>query len=1183
MSGRTISAPGPAAAAPSEAFLRRNLAAIAAHSPDAARAIADAGPCPDASFELARDGLLTASLADAWGRRTLLASRHAPAHEADRFAESVDLDRAAVIVLRGFALGHHARSILARGRNSALLVIFEPDTAMLRAVLERQDHAGWLADPLVRIVTTHADAAVIGRALEGSEGLVALGLSIVDHPASARRIGQAAEAFAATLAAVVRSIRTNVVTTLAQADTTIRNQLMNLGAYARAQGIAPLRGSCAGRPAIVVSAGPSVRRNLHRLAEHRVRDRFVIIAVQTMLRPMLDAGIKPHFVTALDYHEISRRFYEGLTEHDVRGVTLVAEAKANPAILDAWPGALRCPADGFLDRILAAGPEARGPIRAGATVAHLAYYLARHLGCDPAVLIGQDLGFTDGQYYAAGAAIHTVWGSELGEFCTLETLEWQRIKRMGGRLITAADHLGRPVFTDDQMQTYRHQFERDFAADNAAGLRVVDATEGGVAKAGAAMMTLDEAIDRFGHGPHVELPPTPAPLDRRAERDALARLRDVRADVWKIAQHSRDAKALIDRMQDHPDDARRVNDLIRDAHEIRARVQALEPAFGLVHAINQRGTLRRARADRAIHLAQDDPHAEQRARMGRDAGNVQALAEAADELGELMDAAVRAHEGRAPKLTREAPARARLTGPKPIVWAAVVADPDRSDLGVRRDLAAPALRGLSPLRLTLERLARSRALAGVAVATTERGAAARAAGIDPSGGAVLGLPVRIIEIDDQPIAQRRRAIRGARAFTPHAWRGGAGGWSYADELVYPDALADVLTETNADALLLAGADWGLIDPDLCRQAVERFAEAPDTNRLVFSQAPVGLAPVLLERSLIEALRAKRDEAGSFASVGALLGYIPVQPTADPIAGPACLGVEPLLRDLGERLTLDTRARVARIAAALRDTDTAMAPADQIARAIAAADDAPRGPEHLVIELVAADGSLADADRAIALIRQAASAREDLALTLAAERTVAALADPLDHPELARIAQAARGAGALALHIRTPLLAGPARALTLMDMGLDAVSIDLVADDRGTFARLAGRDGFDDARRAAHALLEARAGRPRADGLAAPWLIARITRRDAVYEQLDALYDRWLMAAGAAVVDPLPEPIHGERIEPLPPPPAVAERLARRTMLLRASLATPEGVHTRDGLLAAWRRCTAREGLLVEAA
>ncbi len=57
-------------------------------------------------------------------------------------------------------------------------------------------------------------------------------------------------------------------------------------------------------------------------------------------------------MTALDYHEISRRFYEGLSASDVEGITLVVEPKANPAILSAYPGAIRCVGDDVLDRVL---------------------------------------------------------------------------------------------------------------------------------------------------------------------------------------------------------------------------------------------------------------------------------------------------------------------------------------------------------------------------------------------------------------------------------------------------------------------------------------------------------------------------------------------------------------------------------------------------------------------------------------------------------------------------------------------------------------------------------------------------------------------------------------------------------------------------------------------------------------
>src|SRR5690606_17778274 len=158
----------------------------------------------------------------------------------------------------------------------------------------------------------------------------------------------------------------------------------------------------------------SLRRNIGLLARDGVCDRFLIVAVQTALKPLLAAGVVPHFVTALDYSDISARFYEGLAPEDVAGATLVVEPKASPAITRAWPVAVRMPRSGFLDELLGlelAGDH--GELRPGATVAHLAYYLARHLGCDPVIFIGQDLGFTDGQYYASGAAIHNVWAGEL--------------------------------------------------------------------------------------------------------------------------------------------------------------------------------------------------------------------------------------------------------------------------------------------------------------------------------------------------------------------------------------------------------------------------------------------------------------------------------------------------------------------------------------------------------------------------------------------------------------------------------------------------------------------------------------------------------------------------------------------------------------------------------------------------
>jgi hypothetical protein len=56
----------------------------------------------------------------------------------------------------------------------------------------------------------------------------------------------------------------------------------------------------------------------------------------------------------------------------------------------------------------------------------------------------------------------------------------------------------------------------------------------------------------------------------------------------------------------------------------------------------------------------------------------------------------------------------------------------------------------------------------------------------------------------------------------------------------------------------------------------------------------------------------------------------------------------------------------------------------------------------------------------------------------------------------------------------------------------------------------------------------------------------------VYEQIESFYDESLMACGAAVIDPLPAPIPGERIEPLPVPDRVANRLAARRVRVLAT-------------------------------
>ncbi|TVQ32253.1 MAG: DUF115 domain-containing protein [Phycisphaeraceae bacterium] len=1157
--------------------LESNLSAIGAASPHIVAMLRQTDAAPGIEFIPTEDNGALSAMMDG----KALASRRRPLEEAKRLAETVDLRKAGAVVVMGFGLGHHVAALAKRMKREGIIIVYEPDLRLLRAAMERIDHGSWLRESNVVFLTDAEDTASMSALLNGAEGVLAMGVHILEHPPSRSRLGDSARRFGVNFSGLVTSVRTTVVTTMVQTEVTMRNLFMNADHYCLRAGVADLAGACAGRPAIVVSAGPSLERNIHLLKTPGVRERVVIIAVQTTLKTLLAMGVKPHFVTALDYHEISRRFYEGLTESDVEGVTLVAEPKANPAILDAFPGAIRCAGDGLLDRAL--GEELageHGDLTPGATVAHLAYYLARHLGCDPVALIGQDLGFTDGQYYSAGAAIHDVWACELNSFNTLEMMEWQRIARAKSMLRRATDHLGRPVYTDEQMSTYLAQFERDFKADAQRGLTTIDATEGGVAKAQTRPMALSDFLERHA-GPDAPLLPALAPAAPAGEASMRAgarkRLDEVRRGVVRMGALSRQTASLLERIRENHGDQKLVNKLIAQVNRIRDEVQAIDPGYELVQKLNQTGAFKRARADRELRLEAGLTALEtQRRQIDRDAMNVRWLAEAADAMAEILEEACKALDG-APKRTRDvsrgeiasidspdgagerknAPSR-RATRR---IGAVIPVELERTALGTRRDQGATFL-GRHPLRATLERLARCRRLDRVVLLTDAPEALERI--VRPE---IRGLRIEIVATEGPPLGRRVEGLRGARLWTDNSWRGGLGSFTCFDEALAPEATAAALERFDLDGALLVGADWCLVDPELCDAVIERHLERPEKHRVSFSQAPPGLAGCVIERGLVTDLAATMDKGGSFASVAGLLGYVPVKPQADPIAHPMCAPVSPLVRDTLFRCIPDSAPRRVMLEQAMlliagdRGWSAVVeADAETIAQAIRERmRDMPTGlPKQTIVELCPGRRSLGrrvewlwpggDVVERPVMTRELA---DRIFTALGEERNdavvdFAGFGDPLLHPECIEFVKLAKDCGVAGVHVRTDLLCDEATVDALLESGVDIVSVDLMAQTAETYRAIMGQDAYKTVLTNVDRLLN---GRTSNGGLPTPWIAPRITRCDAVYEEIESFFDKWLLLAGAAVIDQAPRAIEGERIRPLGKPNAAKRRDWRSRMMV----------------------------------
>ncbi len=930
---------------------------------------------------------------------------------------------------------------------------------------------------------------------------------------------------------------------------------------------------------------------------------------------------------------MSARFYEGLSREDVEGCTLVVQAMANPAIFQAYPGEVRCPGDDLSDRVLGElqGPArvgSRGVLRPGATVAHMAYYLARHMGCDPVILVGQDLGFTDGQYYSAGAAIHRVWSGELNEFNTLEMMEWQRIVRSKSMLHRATDVLGRPIFTDEQMTTYLAQFERDFASDEREGLSTIDATEGGVVKRHTHAMALRDALAQCAPsgGRTVTIPP--ARPDAPGDGRLTARLREVRREALEVANLSRAAAEKLREMKGSVGKPGVVNRLIQEVYVLRDRATTQATGYSLAQFLNQTGAFNRAKADRAIELERWlTAEQRQERQIERDIKNVTWLADAAGEVGLMLDATVRAIRSGV-KQTR--PAQPRIDGAqgsnvettvggpvgdsaptsgvartdvkvrsRPRVVGYIQVDPEMNGLGVGRDLARPLAHGLNALALTVRRLAGCRELDGILIVAAEPACARSLLGPVP-GSANL----TVVQGDGELMRSRTRAVGAARVISAHAWRGGVGSMSVYDEAVCPRVAAAVAGSCEADAILVVGADWALVDPALCDAVVARYRENPEMNSLVFTQAPPGLSGCVVSSRLCKELGERQDEIGAIASIGGMLSYIPVAPLADPIAKPACVPVSPGVRDASLRFVPDSTGREAMARDVLgRDVrSTSGASVDRIVSHVESRrseSDPGVGPALVRLELtgrrpgrglragwygLSDDGIVPNEmefDRACALIDGCTQLWPDTVVSFEGR------GDPLLHPRWNEIVSRAVAAGFAGLHVRTDLgaKADVGALLAALRRARGAVlSVDLLATSRECYAALTGADEFDSVVENVRRVL---AERETVGGLPSPWVVARMTRCDAVYGDVERFYDFWLMTAGAAVIDPLPRALDGERIAPLPVPENERARRACSELVVRADGSVADdpnsawtgkpcsGRIASDGLRAMWARQVAR--------
>lgn len=180
-----------------------------------------------------------------------------------------------------------------------------------------------------------------------------------------------------------------------------RNLIKNLPNLVHETPIAEFQNRFAGQTAVVVSAGPSLDRNIETIKKYR--ENIVLIVVGTAIKTLYKHRIKPDFLCLIEAYDSSKQI-QGL---DLSDVYFVTEPTANNSLRqfkykDTFSHiAKNLPINNWWSKLANINIE---EYSSKGTVSYTALNCARILGCSRIIIVGQDLAYVEGQCYSKDSA-----------------------------------------------------------------------------------------------------------------------------------------------------------------------------------------------------------------------------------------------------------------------------------------------------------------------------------------------------------------------------------------------------------------------------------------------------------------------------------------------------------------------------------------------------------------------------------------------------------------------------------------------------------------------------------------------------------------------------------------------------------------------------------------------------------
>lgn len=416
--------------------------------------------------------------------RYLLHSSYDPAAEARRIVRQATVDKDYLYVVYGLGLGLHLRELRQRISPGSKVVIIEHNVDVVKYVLGHFDVSDIFAKG--QFVLLFGDAPQLGKMILYLAGLnyynLAHNLQTLTLPNYYVYTKKNQAAFR-QITTVLHNTFLSLGNSLDDQFVGFANMCHNTESIMNSNSIEDIRVKYKNIPAIIVAAGPSLDKNIEYLKE--ANGKALIIACDASMRACEQHGVRPDALASIERDEPTYTYYykDRTFPEDL---VLLGPGSLWPTIYEEYPGKtiIMSRNDAGFEQLWLSACTQFKFVSLGSSCATVAFAAAKEAGCNPIILIGQDLAYTSGKKH-----------SDL----THTELEGTNDDRDSTAGVYLEDHEGNLLQSHIVYKMFKEWYEMQIASNRE--LEVINATEGGAYIQGTTLMPLREAIDRYCREP----------------------------------------------------------------------------------------------------------------------------------------------------------------------------------------------------------------------------------------------------------------------------------------------------------------------------------------------------------------------------------------------------------------------------------------------------------------------------------------------------------------------------------------------------------------------------------------------------------------------------------------------------------------------------------------------------------